>query len=244
MSSLEQGVPTPTVKYRMPAVHPEGIKFVVIAAAITSALWWLIDWDILGWLMAGVTVWTAAFFRDPVRVTPQGPGLIVSPADGLVCQISDVEPPRQIAGEGGLEPGRYTRVSIFMSVFDVHINRSPIAGTVRRVVYVPGKFVNADLDKASEDNERQYFVVESAEGVRVAFTQIAGLVARRIMRFVKEGDTVAAGARIGLIRFGSRVDVFLPAGTAPTVALGQRAIAGETVLGRLGQAEPALGIAQ
>ena len=245
MSSLEQqGVTTPTVKYRTPSVHPEGIKFVVIAAAITAALWWFIDWDILGWLMAGITLWVAAFFRDPIRVTPQGQGLVVSPADGLVCQIADVEPPRQLAADNGLAPGRYTRVSIFMSVFDVHINRSPIAGTVRRIVYVPGKFVNADLDKASEDNERQYFVVEGNDGVRIAFTQIAGLVARRIMRFVKEGDTVAAGARIGLIRFGSRVDVFLPAGTAPAVALGQRAIAGETVLGRLGQGEAAIGISQ
>lgn len=245
MTSLEpQGVPTPTVKYRMPSVHPEGIKFVVIAAAITAALWWLFDWDVFGWLMAGITLWVAAFFRDPIRVTPQGPGLIVSPADGLVCQIAEVEPPRQLAAENGLAPGRYTRVSIFMSVFDVHINRSPIAGTVRRIVYVPGKFVNADLDKASEDNERQYFVVETAEGVRIAFTQIAGLVARRIMRFVKEGDTVAAGARVGLIRFGSRVDVFLPAGTAPTVALGQRAIAGETILGRLGSGESTIGISQ
>jgi phosphatidylserine decarboxylase len=244
MSSLEQGVPTPTVKYRVPAVHPEGIKFVVIAAGITGLLWWLIDWDGLGWIMAGITLWVAAFFRDPIRTTPQGPGLVVSPADGLVCQIAEVEPPRQLAGEGGLEPGRYTRVSIFMSVFDVHINRAPIAGVVRRIVYVPGKFVNADLDKASEDNERQYFVVEGDGGVRIAFTQIAGLVARRIMRFVKEGDAVASGARVGLIRFGSRVDVFLPAGTAPAVALGQRAIAGETVLGRLGQGEPAIGIAQ
>jgi len=245
MGSLEpHGVTTPTVKYRTPSVHPEGIKFVVIAAAITVGLWWLVDWDALGWLMAGITLWVAAFFRDPIRVTPQGPGLVVSPADGLVCQIAEVEPPRQLAADNGLEPGRYTRVSIFMSVFDVHINRSPIAGTVRRIVYVPGKFVNADLDKASEDNERQYFVVENAEGVRIAFTQIAGLVARRIMRFVKEGDTVATGARVGLIRFGSRVDVFLPAGTAPTVALGQRAIAGETILGRLGQADAAIGISQ
>ena len=245
MSSLEQqGVTTPTVKYRTPSVHPEGIKFVVIAAAITVGLWWLVDWDILGWLMAGITLWVAAFFRDPVRVTPQGQGLIVSPADGLVCQVSEVEPPRQLAADNGLAPGRYTRVSIFMSVFDVHINRSPIAGTVRRIVYVPGKFVNADLDKASEDNERQYFVVENSDGVRIAFTQIAGLVARRIMRFVKEGDTVAAGARVGLIRFGSRVDVFLPAGTAPSVALGQRAIAGETILGRLGSSDAAIGISQ
>jgi phosphatidylserine decarboxylase len=246
MSSLEpkspSGLPTPTVKYRMPSVHQEGIKFVVIAALITAILWWGLDWDVLGWLMAGITLWVAAFFRDPVRVTPLGAGLVVSPADGLVCQISEVEPPRQLAAD--MEPGRYTRVSIFMSVFDVHINRSPIAGVIRRIVYVPGKFVNADLDKASEDNERQYFLVEGADGVRIAFTQIAGLVARRIMKFGQEGDTVAAGERVGLIRFGSRVDVYLPAGTAPTVALGQRAIAGETILGKLGETSAAGGIAQ
>ncbi|MCA3254863.1 MAG: phosphatidylserine decarboxylase [Alphaproteobacteria bacterium] len=242
MNSLEQGVPTPTVKYRMPAVHPEGIKFVVIAAALTIFAGPIMDWHTVGWLLAGLTIWVAAFFRDPVRATPQGAGLVVSPADGLVCQIASVEVPRQL--EGALAPGTYTRVSVFMSVFDVHINRSPIAGTVSRVVYVPGKFLNADLDKASEDNERQYFVVTGADGTAIGFTQIAGLVARRIMRFVKEGDTVAAGQRIGLIRFGSRVDVYLPAGTAPTVALGQRTIAGETVLGRLGETNAAVGVMQ
>jgi phosphatidylserine decarboxylase len=242
MNSLEQGVPTPTVKYRMPGVHPEGIKFVVIAAALTIFAGPVMDWHTVGWLLAGLTIWVAAFFRDPVRATPQGPGLVVSPADGLVCQIAIVEVPRQL--EGALAPGVYTRVSVFMSVFDVHINRSPIAGTVSRVVYVPGKFLNADLDKASEDNERQYFVVTGADGTAIGFTQIAGLVARRIMRFVKEGDTVAAGQRIGLIRFGSRVDVYLPAGTAPTVALGQRTIAGETILGRIGETTAAVGVMQ
>ncbi len=246
MTSIEptspSGLPTPTVKYRMPSVHPEGVKFVVIAAVITALLWWVVDWDVLGWLMAGVTLWVASFFRDPVRATPQGAGLVVSPADGLVCQIAEVDAPRQLAADMPAE--RYTRVSIFMSVFDVHINRSPIAGIVRRIVYVPGKFVNADLDKASEDNERQYFLVEGEGGVRIAFTQIAGLVARRIMKFGREGDVVAAGERIGLIRFGSRVDVYLPAGTAPTVALGQRAIAGETVLGRLGEAAATVALSQ
>jgi phosphatidylserine decarboxylase len=242
MNALEQGVPTPTVKYRMPSVHPEGIKFVVIAAALTIFAGPVMGWTTAGWLLTMLTIWVAAFFRDPVRATPQGPGLVVSPADGLVCQIASVEVPRQL--EGALAPGVYTRVSVFMSVFDVHINRSPIAGTVSRVVYVPGKFLNADLDKASEDNERQYFVVTGADGTAIGFTQIAGLVARRIMRFVKEGDTVAAGQRIGLIRFGSRVDVYLPAGTAPAVALGQRTIAGETILGRLGETTPALGVMQ
>jgi phosphatidylserine decarboxylase len=148
-----------------------------------------------------------------------------------------------LAGEGGLS-GEFTRVSIFMSVFDVHINRSPIAGAVRRIAYVPGKFLNADLDKASEDNERQHFLVEREDGVAIGFTQIAGLVARRIMAFVKEGDRVEAGERIGLIRFGSRVDVFLPAGTGSQVLLGQRTIAGETILGELGSDPQRGGISQ
>lgn len=245
MSSIQTPGPiTPTVKYRMPSVHPEGIKFVVIAAAITLFFAFL-GWEVLAWLMGGITLWVAAFFRDPIRLTPKGDDLIVSPADGLVCQIAEAMPPREfLSGDAAMDPVPLTRVSIFMSVFDVHINRSPIAGTVRRVAYIPGKFVNADLDKASEDNERQHFLVEGLDGTRVAFTQIAGLVARRIMRFTKEGDIVAAGQRIGLIRFGSRVDVYLPAGTAPQVALGQRTIAGETILGRKGVAVPLEGVSQ
>ena len=143
-------------------------------------------------------------------------------------------PPREIAGPDGIGAEPMVRVSIFMSVFDVHINRTPIAGTIRSVVYISGKFLNADLDKASEDNERQHIVVERSDGLRIGFTQIAGLVARRIVPFVKPGDIVAAGQRIGLIRFGSRVDVYLPAGTAPKVLLGQRAIAGETILAQIG----------
>src|SRR4030095_9684666 len=193
-----------------------------------------------GWLLLGVTIWVAAFFRDPVRTTPRAPNLIVSPADGLVTMIAKVPPPPELSGPDELDAGVYTRVSIFMSVFDVHINRSPIAGRVRKIAYVPGKFLNADLDKASEDNERQHFLVEREDGAMIGFTQIAGLVARRILAFVKEGDTVSAGERIGLIRFGSRVDVYLPAGTGSQVLLGQRTIAGETVLGVLG-VDPGLG---
>ena len=190
-----------------------------------------------------VTIWVATFFRDPIRTTPQDPALIVAPADGLVTMISRVPAPPELAGEGGLS-GEFTRVSIFMSVFDVHINRTPIAGRIARVAYVPGKFLNADLDKASEDNERQHFLVEREDGVKIGFTQIAGLVARRIMAFVAVGDRVAAGERVGLIRFGSRVDVFLPAGTGAQVLLGQRTIAGETVLGILGQDPQRPGISQ
>ena len=222
-----------TVKWRFPSVHPEGRKFLVIAAAVTFLTYSLIS-HFLGWLLVGVTIWVAAFFRDPIRTTPQGANLIVAPADGLVTMIAKVPPPPELRGADGLGDGEYTRVSIFMSVFDVHINRSPIAGRIRRIAYVPGKFLNADLDKASEDNERQHFLVEGADGLRIGFTQIAGLVARRIMSFVREGDSVAAGERVGLIRFGSRVDVYLPAGTGPRILLGQRAIAGETILGEVG----------
>jgi phosphatidylserine decarboxylase len=229
------------VKWRFPSVHPEGRKFTLIAGFL--ALIGFQGPDIFGWLLVGLTIWVAAFFRDPVRTTPVDPKLIVAPADGLVTMIKRVAPPLELAGEGGLS-GEYTRVSIFMSVFDVHINRSPIAGTVRRVSYVPGKFLNADLDKASDDNERQHFLVERDDGVAIGFTQIAGLVARRIMTFVKEGDRVEAGERIGLIRFGSRVDVYLPAGTGSQVLLGQRTIAGETILGELGLDPQRSGISQ
>lgn len=238
--------PTPppyTVKWRFPSIHPEGRKFGAIAAAITLALF-VVGWSMLAWLMVLVTLWVFAFFRDPVRVTPSDPDVLVAPADGLITLIQHVQPPREIAGPDGLGDAPMTRVSIFMSVFDVHINRTPISGTIRQVVYISGKFINADLDKASEDNERQHIVVERSDGLRIGFTQIAGLVARRIVSFVKPGDIVAAGQRIGLIRFGSRVDIYLPAGTAPRVALGQRTIAGETIIARLGEDAAASGVPQ
>jgi phosphatidylserine decarboxylase len=221
-----------TVKWRFPSVHPEGRKYTLIAAFISLLTYSLVS-HFIGWLLIGVTIWVAAFFRDPIRTTPIDPKLIVAPADGLVTMISRVTAPLELAGEGGLA-GEYTRVSIIMSVFDVHINRTPIAGTVRRIAYVPGKFLNADLDKASEDNERQHFLVEREDGIKIGFTLIAGVVARRILSFGLEGDRVEAGERIGLIRFGSRVDVYLPAGTGSQVLLGQRAIAGETILGEIG----------
>ena len=227
-------VPGESARYKMPSMHPEGRKFVGIAAVAVLATGFILEWHSVAWLLTGLTVWIAAFFRDPIRVTPVDPSLIVSPADGLVSLITNVEPPRQLSGEGGLPPGPCTRISVFMSVFDVHVNRSPIAGTCTRIVYVPGKFLNADLDKASDDNERQYFIVEDAAGTKVAFTQIAGLVARRIMRFIETGAKLTVGERIGLIRFGSRVDVYLPAGYVPAVIVGQRAVAGETILARVG----------
>jgi phosphatidylserine decarboxylase len=239
----ESPVPTTTVKWRFPSIHPEGRKFVVGAAAITLFAF-LLDWDLIAWLLTGLTLWVAAFFRDPIRTTPRSDKLIVAPADGLITMIARVPPPPELRGADALAESEYTRVSIFMSVFDVHINRSPVSGRIKRIAYVPGKFVNADLDKASEDNERQHFLVEGADGRRIGFTQIAGLVARRILSFVKEGDTVEAGQRVGLIRFGSRVDVYLPPDAAPRVALGQRSIAGETILGIIGLDIPVTGISQ
>ena len=245
MPALEKpdGPLTTNVKWRWPSVHPEGRKYVVGAAFITFFTF-LIGWEFLTFALLAVTVWVAAFFRDPMRTTPRSEKLVISPADGLVTMIAKVQPPRELSGTDGLPEGEYTRVSIFMSVFDVHINRAPITGRIRRIAYVPGKFINADLDKASEDNERQYFLIEGENGASIAITQIAGLIARRILAFVREGDRVEAGQRIGLIRFGSRVDVFLPAGTSPRVLLGQRAIAGETVIGEIGVDDALIGTSQ
>ena len=218
-----------TVKWRFPAMHPEGRRYVIIAAVATVLS--LIIWKVLFWPLAFLTLGVAAFFRDPVRVTPRDDTLVIAPADGLVTMIQPVVPPAEldILGSAPL-----IRVSIFMSVFDVHVNRTPIQGIIRRVVYISGKFLNADLDKASEENERQHLVVEGKDGRLIGFTQIAGLVARRIVAFVKEGDMIAPGQRVGLIRFGSRVDVFLLADTACQVILGQRTVAGETIIGRIG----------
>ena len=243
MSSISSNRPGGGIKWHWPSIHPEGRKFVLIAAIVTLCFF-LLGWPIVPWLMLGVTVWVASFFRDPVRVTPVGSEYIIAPADGLITQIAEVSPPPEIAGTDGLGAAPMLRVSIFMSVFDVHINRTPMAGTLRKIVYIPGKFVNADLDKASEENERQHFVVERADGLRVGFTQIAGLVARRILPFVSMGQEVSTGQRIGLIRFGSRVDVYLPAGTTPQVLLGQRTLAGETVVARIGSAGVIDGIGQ
>ncbi len=225
--------------WHWPSVHPEGRKFALIAAAV-CAFTAFMAWETLAWPLVALTIFILAFFRDPQRVTPRDDRLVIAPADGLVTLINKVPPPTELTvddGSGapglGLEP--VTRISIFMSVFDVHINRAPIGGTVRRVIYIPGKFLNADLDKASEENERQHILIDRGDGTAIGFTQIAGLIARRIVPFVKPGDILAAGQRVGLIRFGSRVDVYLPAGTEPKVILGQKIIAGETVLAELGQ---------
>lgn len=235
--------------WNWPSIHPEGRKFGLIAAAISLFFLLFLQWPIIGWPLVLVTVWVFAFFRDPERVVPQSDGAIVAPADGLVTLITEVEPPIELqiddgSGHPGLSAGPVTRVSIFMSVFDVHINRAPVGGTIRRVVYIPGRFMNADLDKASEDNERQHILIERGDGLRLGFTQIAGLVARRIVPFVKPGDIVGKGQRVGLIRFGSRVDVYLPQGTDSKVLIGQKVIAGETVLGEIGTRALIEGIAQ
>lgn len=237
-----------TAGFTWPTIHPEGRKFGAIAAA-ACLVGAFLGGSLLGWPLAVLTLGVLAFFRDPERVTPRDDSMIVAPADGLVTLICTVNPPREMTADDGsgqpaLADVPVTRISIFMSVFDVHVNRTPIGGTIRRVVYIPGKFLNADLDKASEENERQHFVVERGDGVRVGFTQIAGLVARRIVPFVKAGDIVAGGQRVGLIRFGSRVDVYLPAGTEPRVLIGQRIVAGETVLAVLGQTPLIEGVRQ
>ncbi|MCH7862041.1 phosphatidylserine decarboxylase [Sphingomonas sp. NPDC092331] len=225
---------TSTVKWRFPDIHPEGRKYVAIAAAIALAS--LFIFDFITWPLVFLAFGVAAFFRDPIRVTPQGEGMLIAPADGLVTMIQPVELPPELRGPQALGDAPMVRVSIFMSVFDVHVNRTPITGTIRHVIYISGRFLNADLDKASEENERQHFIVEDKHGLRIGFTQIAGLVARRIVSFTKPGDMVVAGQRVGLIRFGSRVDVFLPADYVAQVTLGQRTIAGETVIARKGAA--------
>jgi len=216
-----------SIRAQLVPVHPEGYPFVGAFAAASMILLWL--WPPLGWIGTVLTLWCAYFFRDPPRVTPSRDGLIVSPADGRISQIAQAMPPAEL--DLGTRP--LMRVSIFMNVFDVHINRSPFAGRIERIRYKPGVFLNADLDKASEDNERNGFVLVTPGGVRVGLVQIAGLIARRIVKFTTEGQTVAAGERIGMIRFGSRVDVYLPDGVRPLVAEGQLSLAGETIIADL-----------
>ncbi len=209
-------------------VHREGWRFVAIFAAVALFFFWL-GWSPLGWVGIILTAWCAYFFRDPERVTPIGKSLIVSPADGVVSMIVNVIPPPEL----DLPRELHTRISVFMNVFDVHINRSPLDGRIARLAYIPGAFLNAELDKASEDNERQALTIETDHGPVIGVVQIAGLVARRIVKFVEQGDRLAAGQRFGLIRFGSRVDVYLPKDVMTTVSVGQRAIAGETILADL-----------
>jgi phosphatidylserine decarboxylase len=210
-------------------MHPEGRKFVAIFAVITALLW--LVWEPLFWLGVGMTVWCYYFFRDPVRSVAQKSGLVLSPADGVVSLITKiVPPPEMLLGDKPL-----TRVSVFMNVFNCHVNRAPMAGEVIAITYHHGKFVNASLDKASEHNERNSITIEATDESRIGVTQIAGLVARRIVCFTKVGSSLSVGERFGLIRFGSRLDVFLPEGIEPAVGLGQTAVAGETILAHLGE---------
>jgi phosphatidylserine decarboxylase len=212
-------------------IHPEGYPFVGGFALASLLLFWLAA--PLGWLGVVATAWCAYFFRDPVRATPVREGLIVSPADGRISQIAMAPPPAEL--DLGVAPR--PRVSIFMSVFDVHVNRTPVTGQIERIAYRAGKFINAELDKASEENERNGIVIRTNAG-RIGIVQIAGLVARRIVCFVREGQTVNVGDRVGLIRFGSRVDIYLPEGTRALVAEGQTSIAGETVIADLAPGAP------
>ncbi len=213
-------------------IHREGWRFVAIFGGVTLVLFWL-GLSPLAWLGVVLTAWCAYFFRDPPRVTPVSPGLVISPADGRISMITKVIPPPEL----DLPRELTTRVSVFMNVFDVHVNRSPVDAEIARLTYVPGAFLNAELDKASDDNERQALTLQMADGKRIGVVQIAGLIARRIVKFVDEGQRLSAGQRFGLIRFGSRVDVFLPDGVNPLVCVGQRAIAGETVLADMTSAE-------
>jgi phosphatidylserine decarboxylase len=222
-----------SIRKQLAPIHPEGYPFVGGFALASLILFWL--WTPLGWLATLLTLWCAYFFRDPPRVTPVRDGIVVAPADGRISQIVNAAPPKEL----GLGERAMPRISIFMSVFDCHINRSPVAGRIERIVYRAGKFLSADLDKASEDNERNALVIAAAAGQRIAVVQIAGLVARRIVSFMREGEAVGAGQRIGMIRFGSRVDVYLPEGTRALAAEGQTAIAGETVLADLKAADAA-----
>jgi phosphatidylserine decarboxylase len=209
-------------------IHREGWRFIAVPVVVAAVLFWF-GLYILAWPVVVIALWCVYFFRDPERVTPLKDGLVISPADGRISAIETVTPPPEL----DLPREPVTRISVFMNVFDVHVNRSPIDARIARIAYVPGKFLSADLDKASLDNERQALTLERDDGTLLGVVQIAGLVARRIVKFVDEGDQLLAGQRFGLIRFGSRVDVYLPEGVAPLVALGQRAIAGETVFADL-----------
>jgi phosphatidylserine decarboxylase len=212
-----------SIRRQIPPIHPEGYPFIGGFVVLSLVLFWI--WSPLGWIATVLTIWCALFFRDPARVTPVREGLVVAPADGRISMLTQALPPAEL----GLGDRPLPRISIFMNVFNCHVNRSPVAGRIERIAYRPGAFINAELDKASEDNERNSLVIATADG-RIGVIQIAGLVARRIVSFVREGQTIGAGERFGLIRFGSRLDVYLPEGTRALVAEGQTAVAGETVL--------------
>ena len=208
-------------------MHREGIKFIIIFSVTSLILFFI--YIPLGWVGIGLTIWCYYFFRDPKRTTPVREGLLVSPADGVISLIEKTMPPPEL----DIEKEVLTRISVFMNVFNCHVNRSPIAGKVIEINYRPGKFFNASLDKASVDNERNSLVLQIPDGRQIVVVQIAGLVARRIVSFVKPKQTLRIGQRFGLIRFGSRVDIYLPTGVQPLVCLGQTMVSGETVIADL-----------
>jgi phosphatidylserine decarboxylase len=214
-------------------IHPDGWRFIAAAVVVALLLFWL-GVAPLGWLALVVAAWITYFFRDPWRVTPSRAGLVVSAADGVVVAADRVPPPKEL--EMGEAP--MTRIGVFLNVFDVHVNRVPLGGRVKKLAYSKGRFINASLDKASEQNERMAIRITSTEGPDVAVVQIAGLIARRIVCTLGEGQEVATGERLGLIRFGSRTDVYLPAEWAPLVVKGQRVIGGETVIADAAAPEP------
>jgi len=216
-----------SIKNGLTPIHPEGKKFALIAAGVSLVISWLV-WDEFVWVGLVLALYCLYFFRDPERFTPQGDKLVISPADGLVQKIVDVVPPAEM--ELGTAP--LTRISIFLNVFDVHINRVPVAGEITACHYIKGAFFNAELDKASDENERQLVTIDGPKG-KIGMVQIAGLIARRILCNLEKGQRVAAGERFGLIRFGSRVDIFLPKSAMVKVLVGQRSIGGETVLAEL-----------
>ncbi len=222
-----------TLRPVMVPIHREGWPFIGLFAVAAILLGWL--WTPLFVLGGILTAWCIYFFRDPSRVTPAREGLIISPADGIVQMIEPVAPPSEL----GMGDELRTRISVFMNVFNVHVNRIPIEGRITQLSYRPGKFLNASLDKASEDNERQSVLMVTSDGREVAFVQIAGLVARRILCTLAIDQDVRAGERFGMIRFGSRVDVYLPEGVVPSVCVGQTSIAGETVLADISSGSPA-----
>lgn len=223
-----------SVRRQLTPIHPEGYIFVAGFALATLILGSFIS--ALFWIGVIATAWCAYFFRDPVRLTPLDENLVVAPADGIVCSVGYFPPPPEL----GLGPEPMQRISIFMSVFDCHVNRAPVAGRVTKIAYRPGAFINADLDKASENNERNGLVIENGTG-RFGVVQIAGFIARRIVCFVRQGEVMGAGDRFGLIRFGSRVDVYMPGVVRPLVTVGSKAIAGETALAELRSSAPRRG---
>jgi phosphatidylserine decarboxylase len=221
-----------TIIDNLAPVNRDGHKFIAIAAGL--ALIFFLVWPPLAWVCVVAALYIAYFFRDPDRVTPQREGLIIAPADGRIAAIETVQPPTEM----GLGSDQRVRISTFLSVLDVHITRAPVSGRIVRSIYVPGSFLNAADDKASDENERRVMIIQKTDGTEIGVVQIAGLVARRIVPFLHEGDSVGVGERLGLIRFGSRVDVYLPVGKHALVSVGQTATAGETVLADLQSAEP------